>query len=72
MTGRYYLNKEITLGRKYYPIIPDIVDWCKIQYGYPRTGRWDYSEIFGHTTFYFRLDKDYNWFVLKWVEHDAL
>lgn len=53
--------------------------WCKKQFGegkwiggpYPKdwTGlpNWTIHCMFGTTTFAFKNEKDYNWFVLKWA-----
>jgi hypothetical protein len=69
---------HITFGKDQYHLQNAIQDWCEEQFGpgryiyqsYPKdwTGlpNWTVHVMFGRTTFAFKDDKHYNWFVLRW------
>jgi hypothetical protein len=58
---------DIMLDRDYYHLHPELLEWCREQYGF-NTGRWTWSSVFGHIFFTFYDEKDRNWFMLKWVK----
>jgi hypothetical protein len=62
-----YANRILNLDRSYYPIQDEIVKWCISEFGPCRNEVWDWLDVFGHTTFYFKNDKDANWFILRWM-----
>lgn len=70
---------EITFGKDRYHEHQDMEQWCHENIG---PGGWSYSSpktwegmgdkiwlmhsMFGHTTFAFKEQKHFNWFVLRW------
>jgi hypothetical protein len=69
------LLNEITFNNTYFHLVGEMEIWCDDNIG---KGGWLYSfdrqdsdvwgvkSMFGNTTFMFKEEKDYNWFVLRW------
>lgn len=64
----------IMLGRDYYSLQGEIMDWCKQNVGpggwYPSSGDknflWAIESSFGHVSISFRNQEDLMWFSLIW------
>jgi hypothetical protein len=68
----------ITFGKDRYHLHNDMSKWCVEQFGegrwigerYPKdwTGlpNWTIHSMFGNTTFAFRQQQHYTWFMLRW------
>ena len=62
---------EITFGRNYYHILHDIEDWCRKNIGpggylVNDLCVWKIDTMFGNSTFAFKHEKHYTWFILRW------
>ena len=70
---------EITFGKESYHLNSTMEQWCRDNIGQGRwvSGRlttwediepnlWVIESMFGNTTFMFKEDNDYFWFVLRW------
>jgi hypothetical protein len=67
-------------GKDRYHEINDIQMWCVQQFGegkwigepYPKDctamPNWTVHSMFGNTTFAFKDEKQYNWFILRWTD----
>lgn len=68
---------ELKLGREYYHLQREIMDWCYKNIGNgdwadkgmmeDRNFKWGVSSMFGNTFLTFRDDRDASLFVLKWM-----
>lgn len=71
---------EITFGKDRYHEHLDMEKWCYKNigkggwsWGTPKTWEgmddkiWTMNSAFGNTTFAFKEQKHYNWFVLRWI-----
>lgn len=64
----------VFLGRGYYPVQDEIIEWCRKNIGvggwYPSPGDkhflWAIENSFGHISISFRNQKDFVWFSLIW------
>lgn len=65
-----HLDFSTSLNRDHYHKQAEIVEWCTNQFGPNRSGIWEWNSAFGHTFFYFKNEKDYNWFILRWTSSD--
>lgn len=70
---------EVTFGKDRYHLNDEMEKWCKQNVGpggwtgaSPKTWKgmgektWVIHSMFGNTTFCFKEEKHYNWFVLRW------
>jgi hypothetical protein len=66
------MQHQITFGKDRYRLNDEMEQWCRDTIGtgswggYIAGDLWSIHSIFGHTTFKFREEKHYNWFVLRW------
>jgi hypothetical protein len=70
----------ITFGKDKYHLHLEMQAWCKQQFGegkwisypYPKDWTampdWTIHSMFGNTTFAFKDEKQYNWFILRWAD----
>jgi hypothetical protein len=70
----------ITFGKDKYHLHLEMQEWCKQQFGegkwvgelYPKNWtampNWTIHSMFGNTTFAFKDEKQYNWFILRWAD----
>ncbi len=73
------MTNFITFGKDQYHLHREMESWCEQQFGqgkwigerYPKdwTGMpdWTVHSMFGNTTFAFKEEKHYTWFILKWL-----
>ena len=62
----------ITFGKDRYHLNEEMAKWCRDKFGLggyipPADGPWMMRTMFGNTTFAFKEQKHYNWFVLRWI-----
>ena len=69
---------QITFGKDQYHLNGKMQQWCKNTLGPPaysvdnirddgdRKNLWTYKGIFGNTTYFFKNEKDYTMFILRW------
>jgi hypothetical protein len=70
----------ITFDKEKYHLHLEMQEWCKQQFGegkwisypYPKDWTsmpdWTIHSMFGNTTFAFKDEKQYNWFILRWAD----
>lgn len=68
--------KEITFGKDRYHLHREMEAWCQDNVGeggwnsdrlvWDEGRKWATSSMFGNTTFAFKNERDYIWFVLRW------
>jgi hypothetical protein len=63
---------SITFGKERYHLNGAMEYWCADHIGKGGWLReyddmWNINSIFGNTTFKFKNEKDYTWFVLRWA-----
>jgi len=63
---------QITFDNTRFHLNRDMEDWCNKHIGKGGWLRedddmWNINSIFGNTTFKFKNEKDYTWFVLRWA-----
>lgn len=66
------MKYKVQLDRGYFHMLSEIADWCRDNIGpggYIVRDHcvWEMKTTFGHTTFYFKREKDMSLFVLRWV-----
>jgi hypothetical protein len=63
---------RITFGKDRYHLNGEMEHWCKDNIGPGSWGGyfagdvWSIDSMFGNTTFKFKEEKNYTWFVLRW------
>jgi hypothetical protein len=62
---------SITFNNTYYHLNRDMEEWCLQHVGKGgwikhTDDLWNINSMFGNTTFEFKYEKHYTWFVLRW------
>lgn len=62
---------EVTFGKDRFHLNEEMAKWCRDKFGLggyipPADGPWMMRTMFGNTTFAFRDEKQYTWFILRW------